>query len=237
MFGGEAGRVVIKADYDSIEVVVAAAIAGDENLLEDCRTGDPHSALASWFTGVPVADLTKDQRRLAKAGNFTILFGGGPSRFYEAASMGGGGITEREARKFFNRYLERYPRIDRMRQAAYARAHRRHVSLTFPTGLRRDLNGAEIRPTILINNSVQGTAAAGIKMSMIEMWRRGMGDYYAAMVHDENVLTASEADANDVAHELEECMIVGMRAALNKLHLDVENIPIGCAPSISSHWS
>lgn len=236
MFGGESGMSVIKADYDSIEVVVAAALSGDENLLEDCRTGDPHSALAAWFTGIPADQLTKDQRRLAKACNFTILFGGGRSLFYEQARMGGSQITEAEANARFSQYLERYPAINRMRNQAFGRSRERHVTLQFPTGLRRDLTGS-IRPTIIINNTVQGTAAAGIKMSIVEMYRRGLGDYLGAMVHDENVLVAPDDKAHDVAGELEECMILCMRAALQKVGVNTENVPINCKPEISTHWS
>src|SRR5262249_28430460 len=158
---------------------------------------DPHMALAEFMTGLPADQVSKDQRRLAKAGNFTFTFCGGLPRFHEAAVRGGTRMTIQEARVYWDRLFSRYPMVVRMRERAQQLAQRIHVTLSFPTGLRRDLAGPDLRPTIIMNNLVQGTAAAGLKFGLLECARRGLDEYLGVAVHDEVVACVPDQLADE----------------------------------------
>lgn len=236
VLGGEPGMLVVAADYDAIEVMIAAAIARDEQLLLDCtktddHDGDPHMALAAFMTGIDPSVMKKEERRLAKAANFTLLFGGGLNRFHQQCRLGDRSISEGTTSDYFNRYLRRYPGVDQMRMKARRAANAGVVSLDFPSGLRRVVAGPECRPTILINNAVQGTAAAGAKYAMLELWRRGLvRGRLSLMVHDELVSVVPEREAEEYANELSESMVVGMNRA-------IAGVPTRAPAKISTHWS
>lgn len=230
VIGGEDGMSMVYADYDAIEVMVAAGLANDQQLLEDCK-GDPHMRLAMHNTGLPEDQIDREIRRTAKAANFTLLFCGGVKRFHESCVAGGSKMSMWEARKFVDEYLQLYRGIARMREAAFKQAERGAVELKFPTGLRRVLVGAELTPTRIVNNIVQGTAAAGLKYGLLELWRRKMvRGYLGATVHDENVACVPTAMAEDYRRELEESMVLGMSRAIS-------GIPTRVHGKISTHWS
>lgn len=79
------------ADYSQIELRIAALIANDATMLQAYRDGvDLHRLTASITAGVPLADVTKQQRQAAKAQNFGLLYGMGPTalRAYAKATYG-----------------------------------------------------------------------------------------------------------------------------------------------------
>ena len=232
VIGGEEGHEIVAADYDAIEVMVAAGLSNDPALLEDCL-GDPHGNLAKWFTGG--RELTEEEfkevRRIAKAGNFTMLFCGGVKRFHEACVASGAKITLNEARTYADNYLARYKGINRMRQMAFRMADSGVVKLNYPTGLKRVLVGPEVTPTRIVNNIVQGTAAAGMKYAMIELYRRGMvHGYLGSTVHDELVACVPVDEVEDYSRGLEDAMIAGMNRA-------IQGIPTRVGIKRGSHWS
>lgn len=236
VIGGEPGTRIVSADYDAIEVMIAAALARDPQLLADCtrddeHDGDPHLALAGFMSSTPTDQITRDQRRLAKAANFTLLFGGGLSRFHDQCRLGDRSISRDVTQRYYDEYLRRYEGVARMRYAARRMANQQVAVLDFPTGLRRVVAGGECRPTILINNAVQGTAAAGIKWGMLELHRRGLARHYlGSMVHDELVSVVPEEEADEYAHELEDAMVTGMRKA-------VPTAPVRATAKVGTHWS
>lgn len=228
--GGEDGMLMVYGDYDAIEVMVAAGLAGDRQLLEDCL-GDPHMRLAMHNTGLAEGQIDRELRRTAKAANFTLLFCGGVKRFWQSCVAGGSKMSLQEARTFVDEYLRLYEGIDRMRNAAFRQAERGTAELNFPTGLRRVLVGPEVTPTRIVNNIVQGTAAAGLKYGLLEMWDRGMvRGYLGATVHDENVACVPKRIAPDYKAQMEEAMVLGMNQAIT-------GIPTRVHAKIDTHWS
>lgn len=230
VIGGEDGMQIIAADYDAIEVMVAAGLAADTQLLADCLD-DPHIRLAMAFSGMPRDDIPKETRRIAKSGNFTFLFGGGVKRFHEACKAGGSKMSLTEARQLMDWYLARYPGIARMREQAFRMADRGSVTLNFPTGLRRVMVGPEVTPTRILNNVVQGTAAAGMKYAMLELMKRGMvHSYLGGTVHDELVCNVPIDEADEYQEELKDAMVVGMTRA-------IRGIPTRAGIKRGTHWS
>ena len=76
MFVAKDGYVLVDADYSQIELRVLAHIANDETMINAFRNNeDIHAVTASQVLGIPLEDVTKEQRSSAKAVNFGIVYG------------------------------------------------------------------------------------------------------------------------------------------------------------------
>jgi DNA polymerase-1 len=70
------GSVILSADYSQIELRIMAHLSSDPALLRAFHEGaDIHRATAADIFGVPLADVTTDQRRYIKAVNFGLIYG------------------------------------------------------------------------------------------------------------------------------------------------------------------
>lgn len=227
VFRAPPGFKIVTADYSAIEVWAAAYIAQDERLIQALQEEDFHSHVASLVFGVPVDQVDKTQRQLAKSMSFRLFFGGGVKAFHEEAAIHRPGTTRQEAAEMFQNFFQQFPKTWRMREEAV------HISrteqsywLTMPNGLKRLLTGYELTSTRLLNNIVQGTAGVGLKYALEETVRRGLAQYFGTTVHDELVMIVPEHLAQEVADELVDCMLVGMRRAIPatvKVHYDIED--------------
>ena len=228
---GRPGYKIVSGDYSQIEVRVAADIARDKVLLDLVQTEDIHTSIASQVFGVPATAVTREQRQLAKAMSFTLLFGGGARTLMIYAKMSGANIDLAYAKHLVATFFDRFKGLAYLRARAYDMVQRGGAKvITLPTGHRRVLVGPTLTPSRLLNTSVQGTAAAGIKFAMIECRRRGLDKYLRLQVHDELVAEVPDALAVEYGKELDEAMIVGMRQAVKTVALKVE-IKIG------DYWS
>jgi DNA polymerase-1 len=231
VYGHEPGMTVVSADYSQIEVRVAAELSGDEALLGVFRSGhgDVHSAIAADVFGVPVDQVTYEQRKLTKAMTFCLLFAGGANTLFEYAKMSGGSIDLPTAKALVGRFFRTYQGLSAFRdKACYMANSRRPATITLPTGLKRVIAGPYLTPMRLLNTSIQGSAAAGIKFAMLEARARGLTRSadrpwgLAAQVHDELVAVVPDDLADDYAVELEAAMIGGMKRVLKRCPVAVE---------------
>lgn len=205
-------ELIVAADYSAIEVRCAADLYQDHELVKALEAEDIHRSTAASIFGIPEAEVTKEQRRMAKAGNFNLLFGGGAKTLYQKARADGSTASFSEIQRFYDQYLSRYAGVQRARTKAYQKAdERRPLALTLPTGLRRVLvPGKDLYGTTILNTSVQSMAAAGLKHALKMADQIGLTQYLAAAVHDEIVMTVPRAEAEDAARALEDCMLAGM---------------------------
>jgi DNA polymerase-1 len=195
------GHRIVSADYSQIELRIMAHISEDAGLLDAFSKGeDIHRATASEVFGVPVAEVTSEQRRYAKVINFGLIYG--MSAFGLAGNLG---IERDAARSYIDRYFMRYPGVAKYMEHTRALAKRQgYVETVFgrrlwlpeinsPNGPRR---GAAERAAI--NAPMQGTAADLIKLSMIAVarWIAGeaLGTRLVMQVHDELVLEVPDAE-------------------------------------------
>jgi len=112
------GNMFVSIDYSQIELRVAAHFSDDEFLRHAFLNGqDIHTATAAAVFNVKnLADVTRDQRRQAKAVNFGLLYGMGAFRLARETGITLGeatGITLGEAEVFIETYFARLPGVKR----------------------------------------------------------------------------------------------------------------------------
>jgi DNA polymerase I len=212
-FIAPAGSRILSADYSQVELRIMAHISGDDGLLAAFNAGeDVHRATASEVFGVPVNEVTSDQRRTAKVINFGLIYG--MSAFGLASNLN---IERDAARLYIDRYFTRYPGVARYMERTRAEAKRQgYVETVFgrrlwlpeinsPNGPRRA--GAE---RAAINAPMQGTAADLIKLAMIAVqgWlkREQLRTKLVMQVHDELVLEVPETELDSVRVEVPRLM-------------------------------
>jgi DNA polymerase-1 len=168
----EKGFVFLALDYSQIEMRVLAALADDEIMIETFRTGkDIHGAVASHVFGVPESEVTKDQRRHAKAINFGIVYGMGITALQQA--LGG---TRAEAEEFHSNYFIKFPKILNYLENIKRSASKNGYTETF-FGRRRYFPGFSshipyvraMAERMAMNAPLQGTAADIVKLAMIKV--------------------------------------------------------------------
>lgn len=235
VFEAPDGRVVGATDYSGIEVRVAAALSDDQDMISVFTSGgDIHAEVAAAGFSIDVSEVTKEQRQIAKAMSFTLLFGGGAETFRGYAAARGSTISLEDADLAVERFFDRFVGIRNMRQSAIWQAQNlRAVTIVYPTGLKRVLFAESLKGSIILNNIVQGTAAAGLKYALKDAWDSGIAKYISAVVHDEIVYTAPISEIAEVRDEIEQAMIRGMEQAM----ADATPVPIEVESEYGRSWA
>ena len=207
------GHVIASADYSQIELRIMAHISGDHALLHAFQHGlDVHRATAAEVFGVPVDQVSSEQRRYAKVINFGLIYG--MSSFGLAKNLG---IDNQAAKNYIQRYFERYPGVKQYMDDTKAQAKARgYVETVFgrrlqlpeinsPNGPRR---AAAERAAI--NAPMQGTAADLIKMAMVavqkELDAHKPQIRVVMQVHDELVFELPEGEVDWLKKEIPRLM-------------------------------
>ncbi len=212
-FNAKDGYVLVDADYSQIELRVLAALAEDENMINAFISGaDIHSITASQVLGVPLDEVTSNDRRKAKAVNFGIVYGIG------AFSLSNDiGTSVVEADRYIKGYLANYSGVAAFMENAKQSAKEKGYAETY-FGRRRYLpelaESNAIRrgfgERVAMNMPIQGTAADIIKIAMIRVYERLKAEYPKAklimQVHDELIIEAPENDAQNIASLLKDTM-------------------------------
>lgn len=126
VFGAPPGWAFISADYSQIELRIAAMVSGDRTMRDAYLTGqDLHLKMAAQLTGKLPQDVTKEERKMAKAVNFGFLFGMGHMKFLAYAFENYGlKITEHEAKAARDSFFRTFPGLlkwhDRQRRVVNA---------------------------------------------------------------------------------------------------------------------
>jgi DNA polymerase I-like protein with 3'-5' exonuclease and polymerase domains len=224
-----AGKKLVAADYNAIELRVAADQTGDEALRSILQTGDPHRYMGSILARVPEVHVTKEQRNRAKPVNFGLLLGMGTDTLVSYARKNYGvEFTPSEAEEFKHTFLETYAGIAAWQKMmadetpAELRTKSGRVSYYFDPD--EDYNARLAFP-------IQGTAADGMKQAMVLLHPhlKRLGAKIILAVHDELLVEAPEEHAEEVKELMREHMIAGMQKY-------VPSVPIVVEPEVRSSW-
>ena len=213
MFVAAPGCLLVDADYSQIELRLLAHISGDRTMQEAFLDGeDIHAVTASQVFGVPLSEVTPQQRSHAKAVNFGIVYG--ISAFSLAQDIG---VRPKEAQAYIDAYLEKYHGVREYMERVIAQAKEKgYVETLF--GRRRPLpelkssnfNTRSFGERVARNMPIQGTAADIIKLAMVNVYRRmkaeGLKSRLLLQVHDELIAECPEDEAEYVKALLTEEM-------------------------------
>ncbi|MCL1839953.1 DNA polymerase [Candidatus Saccharibacteria bacterium] len=209
-FVADAGKVFVSADYAQFELRLAAALAGDKKLTEDFNSGaDIHTKTASDTFKVPMDEVTKEQRRVAKVINFGVLYGMSAKGLSDAAGMTVGG-----AKEFIDKYFAlRKPIREYLDQALAQARELGYVETVF--GRRRPTPDVKAPNYVVraaaeraaMNMPIQGTEADLMKLAMLKLDKElPEGADLILQVHDSLVVECEEKLAEGVAGILKRVM-------------------------------
>ena len=188
------GGLILSADYSQIELRIMAHLSCDQHLISAFKNGiDIHAATAAKIFGIPLEEVSADQRRIAKTANFGIMYG--ISSFGLAQRLR---IGRKEAQKIIEDYFAGFPSILSFIEDTKAAARETgYVETLF--GRRRYIpeinskNGTirALAERNAVNAPIQGTSADIIKLAMIaidkELADKGLKSKMVLQIHDELV--------------------------------------------------
>ncbi len=204
------GKVLVSADYSQFELRLAAVLAGDEALVSDFNHDvDIHTKTAAEVYQIPMEEVTKMQRRVAKVINFGIMYGMSPKGLSDATEM-----NFFEAKRFIDEYFK-------VRQKIYAYLNHT-LEEARETGEVRTFYGRK-RPTpdvkssnFIIRNAaeraaqnmpIQGTEADLMKRAMTFVDKKlPEGAKLVLQIHDSLVVECDKSDEETVKEILQKEM-------------------------------
>lgn len=197
-------HMLLGCDYSQVELRLLAHFSRDPEMMAAFQRGeDIHATTAAAIHGVPLAEVTKEQRSLAKTINFGLMYG---MSAYGLASRTG--LSIEEARQFIETYFERFGQVEKYFEEilAFAREHgyvetvmgrRRYFPMLKATneGNSRAQRAAE---RAAINMPIQGSAADILKIAMIHLYHllreKQLKGRLILQIHDELILEVPEEE-------------------------------------------
>jgi len=256
IFRAREGEMFVVADFEQVELLLAATIAERESkipskMLEVFRSGGPewdiHRATAAAVLSKAVEDVSKDERSLAKAINFGLIYGCSPSTLLETATTtyGVAGMMLADAKRYRATFFKKYPEFRAWHKKVSTACDRGRGYATTPLGRRRKLPKWASKPersggvafTAAVNHPVQGAGADAMKLTLAKIFERretapGAPDVkMVATVHDEVILSCPEEAAEELRGWAAEIMAEAEREAV----LDPES-PIAVDVTVCKSW-
>ena len=213
VFKPEKEKLYVDADYSQIELRVLAHISEDKHMIEAFNNGeDIHKQAASKVLGIPIEEVTKEQRSSAKAVNFGIVYG--ISDFGLAEQIG---LSRKKAKEYINQYLSEYSGIkffmetitEQAKEQGYVETlynRRRYI----PELKSNNYMVRQFGQRAAMNTPIQGTAADIMKIAMIKVYReiknRKLNSKIVLQVHDEMRREVPKEELEEVKTLLKQCM-------------------------------
>jgi len=233
-FAAPEGYLLLSCDYSQVELRLLAHMSEDPELISAFqRDEDVHATTAAAVLGIPLDKVTKEQRALAKAINFGLMYG--MSEYGLAARTD---LTQEEARGFIETYFTRFRGVKRYLEQIKAQAYEQGYVETilgrrryFPELQSRSAKSLRQRAErSAVNMPIQGSAADIIKVAMIRLHdalQNLQSD--AAMVlqvHDELVLEVPEDDLGEVRD-----LVINTMSQAHKLR-----VPLKVDAAVGRNW-
>ncbi|MBF1306591.1 DNA polymerase I [Parvimonas micra] len=213
VFVADKNKVFIDADYSQIELRVLAHLSKDSVMIDSFKNDlDIHYKTASEVFGVPINEVTDNQRRSAKAVNFGIVYG--ISDYGLSKDLN---ITRNEARQYIDGYLNTYPSIKSYMEEIVNKAKKDGFVTTIldrkryiPEINSKNFNIRSFGERIALNTPIQGSAADIIKLAMIKVYERLKIEKVNAklilQIHDELIVECEESEKETVKKILKNSM-------------------------------
>jgi DNA polymerase-1 len=228
------GRKLIIADYSQIELRILADYTNDKGFIEAFNSGaDLHRVTAAQVFGVPLGEVTKEQRDFAKRLNFGVVYGIGAQRFSLMT-----GMPLSDAEDILRRYFATYRELDAwLRKAALQAVRERTAPRTVAGRLARfnfdpeDKQAASAAQRNGKNSPIQGSSADIIKRAL-RILHDKLQDTTACIVnvvHDEIVVEADATQAQEIAKVVEDAMCAAGEEYVKKVPVKVET-------EVSDEW-
>ena len=207
------GNIFIDADYSQIELRVLAHISEDENMVKAFNNDeDIHKQAASKVFGIPMEEVTKEQRSSAKAVNFGIVYG--ISDFGLSEQLG---ISKKQAKNYIEQYLEKYNGIKKFMDEIVENAKEKgYVETLFnrrryiPELTSNNYMVRQFGARAAMNTPIQGTAADIMKIAMLNVYNRlnkeKLNAKIVLQIHDELILECKIEEKELVKKVLQEEM-------------------------------
>jgi len=205
--------LIVSADYSQIELRIMAHLSCDAHLIQAFRDGlDVHAATAAKIFRIPVEEVTREQRGMAKTANFGIMYG--ISSFGLAQRLH---LSRSAAKELIDGYFEAFPAIRSFIDDSISFARENgYVETLF--GRRRYLPDISARNATVralaernaVNAPIQGTSADIIKLAMIGVARRlresGLQSRMVLQIHDELLFEAPAAEVPQLQELVKDVM-------------------------------
>lgn len=228
------GRVLVKADFSQIELRIAAVIARDPAMLSAFRRRqDLHAVTAARVLNVPLGQVEKSQRQLAKALNFGLVYGMGArglqayaARHYHVT------LTAAQADRHRQAFFQTYRGLWRWHRQVTRQLQQRREVETYTLAGRRQLGVRHV--PVALNSPVQGTGADGVKLALARLFehrRQAPRTRLVACVHDEILAECPAAEAEHTARWLEQHMAAAMTEILG------DAVPVAVETTVGQDWA
>lgn len=226
------GYQIVRADYSQIELRIVARLSGDARMQRAYRKGeDLHRLTASLITGKAIADVSEEDRRLAKAINFGLIYGMGAAKLQSyAETKYGVTLSLEQAKAFRKRFFEAYAGVAEWHETI-KRSYIRGTKESRTLAGRRRRWADKPRLAELLNHPVQGLNADITKVALVELNKvlAETGAKLICTVHDEILLECPIGDAQHVSYLLHRCMVAAARKFLHP-------IPVIVDVKVSTSW-
>lgn len=226
-------RVLVSADYSQIELRILAHLSEDKKMIEAYNEGiDIHALTAAEVLGIPLVEVTKEQRSSAKAVNFGLIYGMGEYSLSEDL-----GISTFEAKRYIEQYFAKYPKVKVFLESCKKDAEEVGYARTL-FGRRRPIPELKSKNymqrqygmRMAMNTPIQGTSADIIKRAMIdvqaELKSRGLGSKLILQIHDELIVDALKSELQEVKDILLEYMSGAVKLS----------VPLSIDINVSDTW-
>ncbi|EDP75113.1 bifunctional 3'-5' exonuclease/DNA polymerase [Hydrogenivirga sp. 128-5-R1-1] len=227
LFRASEGNLFVIADFSQIELRIAAEYVQDENMLRAFREGrDLHRYTASLVLEKPEEEITKEERQLAKAMNFGLIYGISARGLSEYARSSYGVELEIEAADVFRQKFFKFFHAFKDWHDSVKRELKENKEVVGTTLLGRPYRASTF--TDAVNYPIQGTGADLLKLAVlmfdVETRKKGLSARVVNLVHDEIVVECPQELAEQIKESLEHAMVHAGSIVLKHVPVEVESV-------------
>lgn len=210
--------VMVQFDYSQLELRILAVFSQDSNLIDLYRSGaDLHKAVASDAFGVPIDEITKDQRTASKKIQFGVVYQESAKGLSEDLRAEGIDMSVQECERFIEAYFNKYPKVDKWIKGIKKHAKRYKQVKTLTNRIRRlptidsiDQRVASEAERQCVNSPIQSTGSDCTLMSLIliDNWLQETNkkSKLAITVHDSLVIDCHKSEVVEVSKKVKHIM-------------------------------